>query len=56
MVLELEDDFDEFMVPTRSVAFDRAQLTSRSAVIQGVIMSEVLGRPRAFSRYPMIKQ
>ncbi len=49
------DDIAEFMISTESAAFEWPGFTSKSAVVQGVIMSEVLKRPRAFSRYPIIR-
>jgi hypothetical protein len=50
------DDIAEFMALSEPAAFEGWKLTSKSAVIQGIIMSEVLKRPEAFSRYPVIRK
>lgn len=52
----IEDDIAELMVMSEPVPFELKEFTSRSSVIQGIIMSEVLKRPKAFSRYPVIRQ
>ncbi|HXL03720.1 MAG: hypothetical protein GX872_00630 [Firmicutes bacterium] len=52
----MDDDVAEFMAFTESKAYKGMEFTSRSAVIQGIIMSEILKRPRAFSYYPIIRQ
>lgn len=52
----MDDDIAEFMALAKPQTFDREELTSRSSIIQGIIMSEVLKRPKAFSRHPIIRQ
>ncbi len=44
------------MAPAEPPVFEGWRITSKSAVIQGLIMSEVLKRPKAFSRYPVIRK
>lgn len=51
-----DDDVAELMVSEEAVAFKWEGFTSRSQVIQGIIMSEVLKRPKAFSRYSIIRK
>lgn len=51
-----EDDVAELMIPEDAVAFKWEGFTSRSQVVQGIIMSEVLKRPKAFSRYSNIRK
>lgn len=54
--MAIDDDIAEFEVPVESSAFEPMEFGSKSAVIQGIIMSEVLKRPRTFSRYPVIRR
>ncbi len=51
-----DDDIAEFMALSEPVSLEGWKLTSKAAVIQGIIMSEVLKRPKAFSRYPVIRK
>lgn len=53
---KIDDDIGEFMAPAEPPVFEGWRITSKSAVIQGLIMSEVLKRPKAFSRYPVIRK
>lgn len=53
--MTIDDDIADFVVPAEPPAFERMEFGSKSAVIQGIIMSEVLKRPKAFSRYPVIR-
>jgi hypothetical protein len=52
----VDDDIAEFMALSEPFASERWKLASKSAVIQGIIMSEVLKRPKAFSRYPVTRK
>jgi hypothetical protein len=52
----MDDDIREFMDLPEPPAFEGWKLASKSAFIQGIIMSEVLKRPRTFSRYPVIRR
>lgn len=54
--MELTDDAAEFMALAEPVAFEGWKPVSTRAVIQGIIMSEVLKRPKMFSRYPIIRK
>jgi len=61
-VADLEDmgmadgDKEESVALARPRALEGLRLDTRSAIIQGIVMSEVLKRPKAFSRYPAIRK
>lgn len=55
-MVKMDDDIAAFMALSEPVAFEGWELTSTSAVIQGIVMSEILKRPKAFSRYPAIRK
>ena len=61
-VADLEDmgmadgDKEESVALARPRALEGLRLDTKSAIIQGIVMSEVLKRPKAFSRYPAIRK
>jgi hypothetical protein len=49
-------DKEESVALARPRALEGLRLDTKSAIIQGIVMSEVLKRPKAFSRYPAIRK
>lgn len=51
-----DGDKEESVALARPRALEGLRLDTKSAIIQGIVMSEVLKRPKAFSRYPAIRK